>query len=370
MSQPVSRRDAALAAIASTGAAVLRGQTDSAPGIGAIGLGNRFRAHLAALSQMPEARLTALSDLDSKKIDAVNAGLPSPAASYTDYRELLRDKNVGAVVIATPNFSHHDIAIAALRAGKDVLLEKPIAITYKEAREIQEEARRNGRILAIGMQRIFRSDIELVETIRRGEIGTPRLITSGEFRRDWFPGGWIYRDPATGKSANWRFMKGAIGSSELEFSIHLYATLCRIIGSPLKTLSATGGALHYRDRQIRDASSTIVEFASGLRLSHTYCMFAPQSPFVVVLGENGSLRREGGRLSLFDREGKPRPLPPVERPDGSDEVLMYRDFFECVRTRRQPQAGAGLAIEAAKIAYGQEISIAEGRVVTAGDFPA
>jgi predicted dehydrogenase len=365
MSHSISRREIALGALAAAG---LSGQSTTVPGIGVIGLGNRSKAHFSAYTRLPEAHVVALSDLESARIDAVNAKLPAKAASYTDYRELLKDKNVGVVVIATPNFSHHDIAIAALRAGKDVLLEKPIAISYKEAREIQDESRRSGRILAIGMQRIFRSDRDLVDLIRQGTIGNVKLITCGEFRRDWFPGGWVYTDPVTHKSGNWRFMHKAIGSSELEFSVHLFGTLASIIGSPLKTIWATGGDLHYPGREIRDASTTSVEFANGIRLGYSYCMFAPQPAFLVILGENGSLRRDGGKISVFDAEGKPKAAPPPQPAGEPDEVLLYRDFFEAVRTRRQPRVGPDLAIEAAKIAYGLELSITENRVVTARDF--
>jgi predicted dehydrogenase len=361
--QPTRRELAALAS-----AAALPAQTAPPPGIGVVGLGNRSQAHFAAMAKLPEARVVALSDVDSARIAVVNEKLPTKATAYTDYRELLRDRSVGVVVIATPNFMHHEMAIAALQAGKDVLLEKPIAVNYKQAREIQEVARRSGRILGIGMQRTFRSEVELVETIRQGGIGELRMITCGEYRRDWFPGGWIYKDPATGDSANWRFRKAAVGSSELEFSVHLYGTLCRIIDSPLKWLSATGGALHYKGRDIRDASSTIVEFDNGVRLSHTYGMFAPQSPFLIALGSKGSLRRDAGKLALFDEAGKPKPPLPIQRPAEEDEVLMYRDFLDAVRTRRAPKVGAALAIEAAKIAFGLEISIAERRIVTDRDF--
>src|SRR5262245_41860513 len=125
MTERISRRGFALST-AAAGAAALSAQTGATPGIGVIGIGNRSKAHFAALEKMPESHIVALSDLESKKIDEVNATLPAKASSYTDYRELLRDKAVGMVVIATPNYTHHDIAIAALRAGKDVLLEKPI----------------------------------------------------------------------------------------------------------------------------------------------------------------------------------------------------------------------------------------------------
>ena len=148
----------------------------------------------------------------------------------------------------------------------------------------------------------------------------------------------------------------------------LFGTLASIIGSPLKTIWATGGDLHYPNREIRDASTTSVEFANGVRLGYSYCMFAPQAPFLVILGENGSIRRDGGKISVFDSGGKAKAVPAPQPAGEPDEVLLYRDFLEAVKTRRQPRVGPDLAIDAAKIAYGLELSITENRVVTARDF--
>ncbi len=136
----------------------------------------------------------------------------------------------------------------------------------------------------------------------------------------------------------------------------------------MQTIWATGGDLHYPGREIRDASTTSAEFANGVRLGYTYCMFAPQAPFLVILGDEGSIRRDGGKISVFDSGGKLKEVPAPQTGGDPDEVLLYRDFFEAVRTRRQPRVGADLAIEAAKIAYGLEMSIVENRVVTAADF--
>jgi predicted dehydrogenase len=84
---------------------------------------------------------------------ALNQGLPSPAATYVDSRELIRDKNVGIVVIETPGYLHKQLALEAIRAGKDILLEKPPATTYADATDIVREAKRSKRVVAVRMQR-------------------------------------------------------------------------------------------------------------------------------------------------------------------------------------------------------------------------
>src|SRR5690349_20069889 len=112
----VSRR----AMFAAAGTALLSAQADAPPKIGIIGCGNRSRAHLDAWKQLPQAKVAAISDIQTDKMATVNKALPEPAATYIDYRELIRDKNVGIVVIATPGYLHKEMALEALRAGKDL----------------------------------------------------------------------------------------------------------------------------------------------------------------------------------------------------------------------------------------------------------
>jgi predicted dehydrogenase len=347
----------------------LQGQGDSPPGIGFIGLGARSKAHFEALQELPQARVVALCDLQSSRIDETNAGLPNKAVGYTDYRELLHDRNVGAVVIATPNYLHYEMAMAALRAGKDLLLEKPMGINYQQAQAIRQEAARDGRVLLIGMQRLYGSDGSMIAMVKRGDIGQVKVINASEYRGDWNPRTATFMDPATGKSGIWRVMKKAVGSSELEFCVHLYAALCKIVDSPLVRLTATGGDFYYPNRETRDASSTIVEFENQMRLSHNYVMFSPCPTVVDIFGDKGSLSRVSGKITIYAENGKPADIPLLpERSEPEAMVAMYKDLFDCIRTRGTPLANADLAMQASKIAFGLDMSIVQNRTITAQDF--
>jgi predicted dehydrogenase len=363
----VSRRNIlATAGVAALGSA----QTPEVPKIGIIGCGNRSRAHLDAWRQMPEARVAAVSDIQSEKMAAVNKALPAPATTYTDYRELIRDKNVGIVVIATPGYLHKEMALEALRAGKDLMLEKPIATNYEDALEIVREAKRSGRIVAVGMQRRFSTlDTAVRETVEGGTIGDIRQINFTELRGDWFPGSWKYTDPATGKTANWRNVKKAAGSTELEFSVHAFAEVTSLVKSPLAKLYGSGGVVHYKDgRDTRDLTNLIADFPSGVRLNYSFTCFAPGSGgSLTIVGDKGVLTRNGGRLMLQLSGRRAEPLEPKAKlPD--PEVTMYREFFRNVLDRTPSAIGPEVALEAAKIAYAAEMSITGGRIVTSRDF--
>lgn len=335
-----------------------------------IGTGNRARSHWGALGKMPEARITALCDLESARADKVNETLGIKAAVYTDYRELLRDKNVEVVAIATPNYLHHEMAIAALRAGKDVLLEKPLGINYKQAIEIMRQAKTSGRTLAVGMQRRYtRADQEVLHAVENGMLGRIHLIQATEMRGDWNAASWPFTDPSTGKTANWRFQKKAAGSTELEFSIHLLAHVYSLVKSPLAKVSASGATVFYKDRDTRDMSSFLVEFQNGARLSYSFSCFAPSAGNTFsILGEKGVLRREKGGLVFAPHKGAAQTLPPIAGTEERPERQMYLDFFRSIRDRTPSPLGPEVAIEPCKIAFAADMSIAESRVVTARDF--
>ena len=260
-----SRREAITAGVASLGAAVLEAQEPPMK-IGIVGLGVRgTQAHVAALKQLGEAKVTALCDIQPDRMAQVNEGLPSKAATYVDYRELVRDPNVSIVVIATPGWLHHDMALAALRAGKDLLLEKPLAVNYREAMDIVREAERTGRVVAVGMQRRYSDGDQLFQgALDAGTIGAVRMIVYSEYRGDWAPATWLYPDPSTGKATPWRRLAKTAGSTELEFSIHALAMVTNMVKSPLERLAATGGVVHYKDgRDTRDVVGMVVDFQSG-----------------------------------------------------------------------------------------------------------
>lgn len=164
--------------------------------IGAIGTGRISRGHdLPGIWQYDDARIMAACDLDSRRAaDArtlINGyytkatGKPyDGVTTYTDYRELLANKDVDAVVISTPDHWHAIIAIHAVRAGKDVYLQKPASLTIAEGRALSDAVRSSGRIFQIGSQQRssaqFRYAAELVRNGRIGQLKTVQVGLPGD----------------------------------------------------------------------------------------------------------------------------------------------------------------------------------------------
>ena len=164
--------------------------------IGAIGTGRISRGHdLPGIWQHDTARIMAVCDLDSRRVqDAktlVNGhytkttGKPYDGVTgYADYRELLANKDIDAVVISTPDHWHALIAIDAVDAGKDVYLQKPASLTIAEGRALSNAVHRTGRIFQIGSQQRsspqFRYAAELVRNGRIGQLKTVQVGLPGD----------------------------------------------------------------------------------------------------------------------------------------------------------------------------------------------
>ncbi len=275
------------------------------------------------------------------------------------------------VVIAAPNFLHAPMALAAIRAGKDVLVEKPIGINFEEARELAREAGRLGRIVGVGMQRRYYSgDKKISEIVASGRIGKIQLISLNEFRGDWNPRTWVYTDPKTGNKAPWRHLRETAGSSLLEYSVHSYAFIYSMLMSPVVKVSATGAAVKYPERTTRDVVAVIADFKNAARLQHSYCGFARGAKSdMSIIGDQGFLQWDRKTLLAKYGEEKPVTSPLPGRVAGENaEREMYKEFLEAVRTRKKHPLNPAFALEPSKIAYAADISIRENRIVTDKDF--
>ena len=155
--------------------------------IGAIGVGRISRVHdMPAVLSQADVRIVAVCDLDRNRLEDgksfVNQhyGNKDGVRGYADYRELLRDPDIDAVIVSTPDHWHALIAIDAVRAGKDVYLQKPASLTISEGRALSNAVQASGRILQIGSQQ--RSTVQFryaAELVRNGRIGKLQRVEIG-----------------------------------------------------------------------------------------------------------------------------------------------------------------------------------------------
>jgi predicted dehydrogenase len=156
--------------------------------LGVIGAGERMNGLLDAAEKVARCQIVAVSDVYAPHSDAVKARSNGLATTHVDYREVL-DKDVDAVIIATPDHWHVPIAAAAMQAGKDAYLEKPVTHTLEEGATLSRAVRSGKQILQCGMQqrswRHFSDAVDLIQAGSLGRVVQVRTYWWQNYQRDW-----------------------------------------------------------------------------------------------------------------------------------------------------------------------------------------
>jgi myo-inositol 2-dehydrogenase / D-chiro-inositol 1-dehydrogenase len=248
---------------------------------GLIGYGLWGKHHARAIVKAPGAALAAIACAGAESAAAARADFPEVPVCQ-GYRRLLERTDLDAVDIVVPNHRHAEIGVAALEAGKDVLLEKPMALTAAECDRLVEAAARHGRVLTIGHELRLSAQWSRVKTmVDQGEIGEPLYALVSLFR---FP----YRRGSGG----WRYTAEQVGSWTLEEPVHFFDLLIWYFerwGDPASVLAV--GSPRDRGPGMQDNFSAVIRWPGGLYglVTHTLGGFEHHQVLEVV-GREGSLR--------------------------------------------------------------------------------
>ena len=158
--------------------------------IGIIGCGGIANGkHMPSLSKLNDVEMVAFCDLVPERAEKAKAEYGTPDAKvYTDYKELLQDKEIEVIHVCTPNRSHAPISIDSLQAGKHVMCEKPMAKTAEDARRMVQVAKETGKKLTIGYQHRHKPEsVYLKSVIERGDLGDIYFAKAFAVRRRGTP---------------------------------------------------------------------------------------------------------------------------------------------------------------------------------------
>ncbi|MDR1948830.1 MAG: Gfo/Idh/MocA family oxidoreductase [Spirochaetaceae bacterium] len=197
--------------------------------IAVIGCGKIANAvHLAPLSAMPDLEIKYVVDLIEERAGAAQKQYGAGQA-VRDYRIVLNDREIDAVFVLTPNYSHYTITMDALRAGKHVFCEKPITNNYALSKEMADEARKRNLILNIGVCNRYHKSVELIkEYVEKGRLGELYHIYCS-FRS--------FRSiPGLGGAFTSREKSG--GGVLIDWGIHFLDLILYITGVRIQTVSA------------------------------------------------------------------------------------------------------------------------------------
>lgn len=287
-------------------------------------------AHRPVLDRMKDrVSLVAFSARSEASRQKVARDYPD-AAFFTDYHELVRQPDVDAVVVLTPIALNAPVALAALQAGKHVMLEKPMARTLEEARALVEAASAGDRQLLVLEQVGYRPSADALRALLASdELG--ELVMYDRVQHAMYDGG---RHSVRGYGATeWRIHPDFPLGTLFDGGHHSIAQLSRLFGVP-HAVTASGVRLR-PEYGVFDQVLMLFEYASGLRgvFSHSDYLGGGRNYFY-VRGREGVVSIERRRAVLADREG--REVRAVDLDDTDTYVRMWDELVDCAQQGREP----------------------------------
>ncbi|MEL6981661.1 MAG: Gfo/Idh/MocA family oxidoreductase [Actinomycetota bacterium] len=246
-------------------------------GYGIIGTGMMGVEHIHNIRAIDGARIVAISDpTETSRADGIEA-VGQDVASYADHRELLANPEVDAVVVASPNFTHHDVLADVLDAGPHLLIEKPLCTTVEDCERVLTRAEATAgsypdRIVQVGLEyRYMPAVARLLEEVAAGVVGTPRMVAIRE-----------HRFPFLVKVGNWNRFSANTGGTLVEKCCHFFDLMNLVIGErPTRVMASGAQDVNHLDEvydgrpsDILDNAYVIVDYPNGARAMLDLCMFA------------------------------------------------------------------------------------------------
>ena len=331
--------------------------------LGLIGAGRAGMIHARNFrASVPHAVLTAVADPCRENVQAALEELEIEKG-YEDYRELLEDEEIDAVIIVTPTKYHCEIAVAAARAGKHILCEKPMAMTVEECEIMEEAAKKYHVKLQVAFMRRFDSAFtEAKNVVDAGEIGDVVMVRSNT-RGPSIPKPWMYDI----KKSN-----GPLA----EVNSHDIDTLRWFTGSEFKTIYAMGA--NYR---CPDAKQDFPDFydnvilAAGFENGMQGMIDGAQG---VLYGYDARVEILGTRGCIFLGKTRERPITVCRSDMHRYEAFtnswrfLFKDayleedmdFVDCILTDREPKVTGHDGKMAVKVVNAGNLSITSGKIIT------
>lgn len=288
--------------------------------LGVLGTGAITQTvHLPVLGQKADVAVAAVSDVDRDKVRAIAARYGIPHV-LTD-EELFRHEEAEAILICTPNHLHEEQAIAALEAGKHVLVEKPLALTSAGVGRVITAAKTAGKSALVAMNNRYRADAAAVRTfVRGGELGEVFFVR----------GGWLNRKVPLARET-WRQRKALAGGGALiDLGVQILDLCFWLVGyPPVSRVSAYG---HFGDFEVEDSAVVLAETADGVVVTAevTWSLFGGRDRhYVSVLGSQGSATLPP--LAVFkELGGRPADVTPQAPAPGRENpyTASYRAELE------------------------------------------
>lgn len=308
---------------------------------GLIGCGDISRRRVApALLDLASCELVAVSRANFDRAEPFAREFGAQRW-YKEWQELLADEEIEAVYIATPVHLHAAQSIAAARAGKHVLCEKPMAMSVAECEAMVAACEQNHVRLGVAYYRHFYPVIDRIRTIlSTGETGRTVFVQVNAFEKF---------DPSPSHPRRWLIEKGLSGGGPMfDFGCHRIEVLIDLFGRVNSCRSLVGNILF--EREVEDTATALLQFESGPQavLSVTHAAHEPQDT-LSIFGSDGSIHvavlNEGAvriKTAAGERLETHPPHPNLHQP-------LVEDFAQALLEGRDPRVNGVVGLEVARI---------------------
>jgi predicted dehydrogenase len=324
--------------------------------VGVIGCGAIARnRHLPVLAAQPDVELVGVCDVDSDCAKSVAEQYAVPRA-FSDYHQLVGMDELHAVDVCTPNYAHMEPTVAALQAGKHVMVEKPIARNAAEAQAMVDAARKSGAKLMVAQCWRFRSDSQVLKRfVDGGEMGEMYYARAQALRRRGIPGWGVFTD---------KEKQG--GGPLIDIGVHVLDCAMWLLGHP-KPIAASGatytkfgnrpgvvGALGTWDHTsftVEDFAAGFVRFANGATLTIESSFAAnieKDALNLQILGTEGGCQFDPLRI-FREEHGTLVDLTPAYLPTVDIYEAEIRGFLDAIADDTEPPVTGEQALVVSKI---------------------
>ena len=341
---------------------------------GIIGTGMMGHEHVRNLALLPGAEVVAYADPESSSRWWTRQLIGSEADEYADYRDLLKQAPVDAIVISSPNHTHREVLEHVFDTDMHVLVEKPLCTTIDDARFVVERAEAHAGVVWVGMEYRYLAPLaRLLEEVRAGSVGRLRMLAIREHRFPFLP-----------KVGDWNRFARHTGGTFVEKCCHFFDLMRLITDSePVRVFASAAQDVNHLDEEyagevpdILDNGYVVVDFESGARGLLDLCMFAEAGRNEQEIAATG----DAGKVECFLPEStvvvgrrSPRSLEieqlavdaEIEAAGGhhGSTYVEHERFRAAIVGGSGPAVSASDGLRAVVMGAAAELSVTESRVV-------
>ncbi len=339
--------------------------------IGLIGAGGRGQEIFKAALRCPNVEGAAVADVYTRRLDEVAKDVPQ-IKKYRDFRQLLDDKSIDAVLIATPQHQHALNFVPAIQAGKDVYQEKTMAFNPDHAKRMRKALEGSGRVVQIGMQMTSGQGIQKIRDLATPErMGAITALHIHHFRNAPY-GGWMREIPPDcdlehvdwksfqgeakpypfdpQRYMNWRFFWDYSGGNVFENMVHPVGFWYKALDLKIpQSVTMTGANYLSPKMQVPDTMNVTMNLREKILFTWN-SMFGNDlygEGYDLLLGNKGTLMQnesdqvrywpQGEKVTAGEKEAGASAGKTPDIVGYSDKTdLHMRNFFDCVRSRKEP----------------------------------